>query len=77
MEIALWGSYNYGNFGDDLMADLISSRLTGLGHSVKVVSVNPDILSGASAADISIVPTLDACRDVDIVVIGGGAMLSP
>lgn len=73
--VGVWGSYHYGNFGDDLMAEVFSRELTRRGFDVVVFSENDSMFECDSNRRI--------VRDLDFgllssgaLVVGGGAMLS-
>lgn len=72
-KVAIWGSYHYGNFGDDLMAEIYARMLSEAGHEPVIISQNPKIVDTTQVAF-----DLDSAGlgNDDPVVIGGGAMLS-
>lgn len=72
-EVGIWGSYHYGNFGDDLMAELFARQVRSWGHEPVVFSTNPHVVSPGIAR---VLPDLADWRDGRVLVIGGGAMLS-
>jgi polysaccharide pyruvyl transferase WcaK-like protein len=72
MRIALFGYYDQGNFGDDVMAVIIAKFLVEVGHEVRVFGLSAfdtATFGLTSTADISIL--LD---EVDAVVVGGGGI---
>lgn len=73
MKIGLWGSYDKGNFGDDLMAYMISSYLTGLDMEVILFSPTPELVSECSCDSTNDIEKF--VKSCDYVVIGGGGML--
>ncbi len=71
--VAVWGSYHYGNFGDDLMAEAFARAIAQWGGAPTIVSTNAAVV-GAGVADV--VARLDDWPSDGPVVIGGGAMLA-
>lgn len=72
MRILVWGAYQQGNFGDDMMAWIFSRSFGRSGHETKVFG-----LSQCEAEDLSIATVRDIDQAVawaDAVVIGGGAV---
>lgn len=43
MKVAIWGSYNYGNYGDDVMAIMFAKHLQKLGVRVCVYRLNREL----------------------------------
>ncbi|MFL0566936.1 polysaccharide pyruvyl transferase family protein [Microbacterium sp. 179-I 1D1 NHS] len=72
MKIALWGSYDHGNFGDDLMAEIFAREIARQGHEVTLISNNPLL----DDAENSYLRGSLSGWEGDLVVVGGGAMLS-
>jgi polysaccharide pyruvyl transferase WcaK-like protein len=73
MKIGIWGSYNYGNYGDDVMAILFANIIKKEGHTPIVYRLDDRI---ASNYNISTTNSLDdVVRDSAFVLIGGGGML--
>jgi len=72
-KILLFGCYNQGNFGDDLMAIFFSRILQDEGHDVTVYRL-PNHLSVKYKIKSSSNP-FHCVRDCDIIVLGGGALL--
>lgn len=71
---ALWGSYNYGNFGDDLMAVAFARHLKAVGAAPRVFGF-PEKLG--------VVHGFEVMQDVDslisqsdLCIVGGGAWLA-
>ncbi|WP_037313416.1 polysaccharide pyruvyl transferase family protein [Ruegeria halocynthiae] len=73
MRIFLWGAYQQGNFGDDLMAVLFAKKLEAMGHSVEVygISTREAQKNGLTVNR----DAMDGIRKADAVVMGGGAVL--
>ena len=72
LEVGVWGSYHYGNFGDDLMAELFAGQLREWGYQPVVFSRNPGVVAPSTAR---VMPSINAWQGRDVVM-GGGAMLS-
>ncbi|WP_026957102.1 polysaccharide pyruvyl transferase family protein [Algoriphagus vanfongensis] len=73
MKIGLWGSYDKGNFGDDLMAFMISTYLKNLGNDVILYSSTKELEIECSCYSVNDIDSF--VNQSDIVVIGGGGML--
>lgn len=73
MKIGIWGSYDKGNFGDDLMAFMIVDHLRSNGFD-PILFCATDFLRNECNCE-SIDNINDFVKKVDIVVIGGGGML--
>ncbi len=72
MRVALFGLYNQGNFGDDLMGVLFARFLTQAGFTVRIWGISP---SDATDAGIHRCGDIDALlRDIDVLVLGGGGL---
>ncbi len=75
MTVGLYGFYQHGNFGDDLMALLFSNALRDAGHRIVSSSCRPEL---AAECGIDVVNSIDALVDeADAVVYGGGGILVP
>jgi polysaccharide pyruvyl transferase WcaK-like protein len=73
MKIGIWGNYNYGNFGDDLMAISISKYLINKGHHPIVYRLNKGL---SQQFDIQTEDNIDELiSKIDFCLIGGGGML--
>jgi polysaccharide pyruvyl transferase WcaK-like protein len=74
MNVAIFGFYAYGNFGDDLMAMIIGRRVQALGCDVTVYRLCEPYARelGCVVADT----VEDLIRDADLLVLGGGAGLT-
>lgn len=73
MKIFLWGAYQQGNFGDDLMAVLFAKKMEAMGHSVAVYDIC-DLEAKKNGLTVSR-DVMAGIRDADAVVMGGGAVL--
>lgn len=72
-KVLVWGAYNYGNFGDDLMAVAISRELRLMECDPVVFRLSDEIASVEGFCTIKALD--DAETDIAGVVIGGGALL--
>lgn len=68
MKIGIWGFYNQGNLGDDLMAIMFYDLIREAGFAPTIISTSDRFRSLGYAS----VPTIGATT-LDAVVIGGGA----
>ena len=73
MKVAIWGSYNYGNYGDDVMAIMFALKLKELNCVPVVYRMNKDL---AKAYDIQSIDNLDELlNNASFAFIGGGSWL--
>jgi polysaccharide pyruvyl transferase WcaK-like protein len=73
MKIGIWGSYNYGNYGDDVMAIIFAKAMEKEGHTPIVYRLNSTI---ANNFGIKVTNSLlEFMNETEVVVIGGGGML--
>lgn len=73
MKAAVWGSYNYGNYGDDIMALQFAQALKSEGLQPWVYRLDRDM---ASRFQIQSTDSIDELLDqAEFCLIGGGAML--
>lgn len=74
MKVAVWGSYNHGNFGDDIMALTFAYHLQKLGATPTVYRLDYEL---ASQYRVSTCLSLDQLLDgAAFAVMGGGGMLT-
>ncbi len=73
MKVAVFGSYNYGNYGDDLMGVMFAHRLKQLGTTPVVYRLDPAF---ARKYDIQTTHSLDELlSEARFCIIGGGGLL--
>ena len=73
MKIAIWGSYNYGNYGDDIMAIQFANYIKESGGLPVVYRLNNKL---ASQYQIETTNSInDLLNDAKFCIIGGGGML--
>lgn len=73
LTIGVWGNYNYGNWGDDLMAVMIANYIKKKGHQPIVYR-----LDGELSSEYNLPTEYDVKKLVevsDFLLIGGGGML--
>jgi hypothetical protein len=74
MKVAIWGSYNHGNFGDDVMAVLFARAVAEAGGRPVVYRMDREL---ADRHDVETEDALDPLVDgARLVIMGGGAMLA-
>ena len=73
MKIAIWGSYNYGNYGDDIMAVQFAKYLNSLNVEPVVYRLDEQL---AKRYQIKTTDCLnELLRDAEFCIIGGGGFL--
>lgn len=73
MKAAIYGSYSYGNYGDDVMAIQFAIHLQKLDYEVSVYRLDEKL---AEQYDIKSVQTFDELfKDASFCIIGGGGFL--
>lgn len=73
MKVAIWGSYNYGNYGDDLMAIQFAKELEKLGTEPYIYRLDKQL---AQQYAINTVDSLtELLPDAEFCIIGGGGVL--
>jgi hypothetical protein len=74
MKVGIWGSYNHGNYGDDLMAIQFATALKKMGVSPCVYRLDSQL---AQRYQIHTTHSLkELFQDAKFGIIGGGAMLT-
>lgn len=72
-KVGIWGSYNHGNYGDDIMAVIFARILKAQGYAPYVYRLDKNI---AKKYDIETTESLDELtQDACFCIIGGGAWL--
>jgi len=73
MKVAIWGSYSYGNYGDDIMAIQFAQHLKKIGANPYVFKLNKNL---AEIYSIDVAETWDELFDgAHFCLIGGGGVL--
>lgn len=74
MRVAIFGSYNHGNYGDDLMAILYARIIKDMGHEVIIYRFAEDL--GKSYGFLTTNSIDELIKDATFCIIGGGAFLA-
>ncbi len=73
--ISIWAPLRYANYGDDMQAIAFAQLIKGMGYGVKVFQLEETL---ARTYGLEVANTVDdLCRDVRLVIIAGGALLTP
>jgi polysaccharide pyruvyl transferase WcaK-like protein len=73
MKVAIWGSYNYGNYGDDVMAIMMCQHLKKMGVVPSVYRLNQKL---AKKYEVDTTDSLEELLDkAKFCIIGGGTIL--
>ncbi len=73
MKVAIWGSYNYGNYGDDLMAIQFAKELEKLGTEAYVYRLDRQLAQQYSVNTVdSLAELIDNSK---FCILGGGGIL--
>lgn len=73
--VSIWAPLRYVNYGDDMQAIAFALMIKEMGYDVKVFQLDKSL---ADVYDLRVAPTIDdLCKDVNLVVIAGGALLTP
>lgn len=74
-KVAIWAPLRYANYGDDLQALAFAQMIKQMGYNVKLYQLEESL---AKSFDMESVATLDElCKDVNLCIIAGGALLTP
>lgn len=73
--IAIWAPLRYANVGDDMQAIAFALYIKKLGYDVKLYQLDEELAQLYNLKSVSTVDKL--CKDVNLVVIAGGALLTP
>lgn len=73
--IAIWAPLRYANVGDDMQAIAFAMYIRKLGYDVKLYQLDEELAQLYNLKSVSTVDEL--CQDVNLVVIAGGALLTP
>ncbi len=72
--IGIWGSYQYGNFGDEAMGIIFANYLHKIGKDVCIYKMTNSDLNSSIKQEKSLLRLL---LKSSFILIGGGAMLTP
>ena len=73
--LGVWAPLRYANYGDDMQALAFATMLRDMGYRVKVFQLEESLARNyrlISSPNID-----DLCKDVKLVIIAGGALLTP
>lgn len=74
-KIGIWAPLRYANVGDDMQAIAFAKHIQKMGYEVKLFQLDEEL---SALYKLESAPTVDAlCKDVNLVVIAGGALLTP
>lgn len=73
--IAIWAPLRYANVGDDMQAIAFATYIKKMGYDVKLYQLDEEL---AQLYNLRSVPSVDElCQNVNLVIIAGGALLTP
>lgn len=73
--VSIWAPLRYANYGDDMQAIAFAQMIKTMGNSVKVFQLEESL---SKAYELMSVQTVDElCEGVNLVIIAGGALLTP
>lgn len=73
--VSIWAPLRYANYGDDMQAIAFAIMIKQMGYEVRVFQLEDSL---AKKYDLQSVSTVDElCSGVNLVVIAGGALLTP
>ena len=73
--VAIWAPLRYANIGDDMQAIAFARHIQQLGYNVKLFQLDRELSILYNLESASTVESL--CKDVNLVIIAGGALLTP
>lgn len=73
--VSIWAPLRYANYGDDMQAIAFAQLIKGMGYSVKVFQLEDSLAQAYSLESVQTVDEL--CKGVNLVIIAGGALLTP
>lgn len=74
-KIGIWAPLRYANVGDDMQAIAFAIYIKKLGHEVKLFQLDEELANIYNLESSSSIDEL--CKDVNLVIIAGGALLTP
>ena len=73
--ISIWAPLRYANYGDDMQAIAFAQLIKAMGYDVKIFQLEESL---AKAYDLKVAQSVnELCKDVNLVIIAGGALLTP
>lgn len=73
--ISIWAPLRYANIGDDMQAIAFSHHIKTLGYNVKLFQLDDELAEKYGLQSVKTVDEL--CEGVKLVIIAGGALLTP
>lgn len=73
--VSIWAPLRYANVGDDMQAIAFAIHITSLGYNVKMFQLDTELAEIYGFESVSTVD--DLCKDVNLCIIAGGALLTP
>ena len=74
-KIGIWAPLRYANVGDDMQAISFAIHIKKLGYEVKLFQLDETL---AELYQLESVPNIDIlCEKVNLIIIAGGALLTP
>lgn len=73
--ISIWAPLRYANVGDDMQAIALAKHVKSLGYDVKLFQLEESLAELYSLKSVKTVDEL--CSEVNLVLIAGGALLTP
>lgn len=73
--IAIWAPLRYANYGDDMQAIAVALLLKRNGYNVKLFQLDNSLAKSYNLNSVSTVEEL--CKDINLCIIAGGALLTP
>lgn len=74
-KVAIWAPLRYANYGDDLQAIAFAQLIKGMGYEVKLYQLEDSLASTYGVESVADIDSL--CKDVNLCIIAGGALLTP
>lgn len=74
-KVAIWAPLRYANIGDDMQAIAFARHIQKIGYDVKLFQLDETLSKIYGFESVSNVD--DLCKDVNLCVIAGGALLTP
>lgn len=73
--ISIWAPLRYANYGDDMQAIAFAQLIKAMGYDVKIFQLEESL---AKTYGLKVTQSVDElCKDVNLVIIAGGALLTP
>jgi len=73
--VSIWAPLRYANYGDDLQAIIMAKYIQSLGYNVYLFQLDEELSRIYNLKSVSNLD--DLCKDVNLCIIAGGALLTP